>query len=414
VFFSFALVAAEALGGGHQLRVLGHEDRAEEVGVEVANGAPQPHVEEVGEGGVADVVVVGRVGGDEDVREAVPGARGVEGPGVAPLRHRERIEALGGTVDTRRPPANDITQHVRFCEVPHHGDGLPLEEVPDDLVRVVPSAERVAKIHDTIEVQIQESSHRGGVGVGLGFREPRRQRIPPHVRPHLPHQVRQRHHRRELPGGEVIGQGCQTPQGCLDRDRVVGKWLFRPPRRLRLAGDGLVLVSGGQVDPAPARVGHDGHEARSHSDGLALLLEVVVRDRVAGEETAKQRPAGLRPGLHRRAVGRLAGAHDKAPHARRPVHHRLEPRLAPLLARKPEGTHERHGCPAGGRVRARHRPRPDPGDDRERLPYVGLEVRVLGGHLRRHLHRRVEVADLLARPLEDHPAVVAHVGRQAC
>jgi hypothetical protein len=66
VLLGLAPVAAEALGRGHQLRLLGHQDRAEEVGIEVANGAPQPHVEEVREGGVADVVVVGRVGGDEE------------------------------------------------------------------------------------------------------------------------------------------------------------------------------------------------------------------------------------------------------------------------------------------------------------------------------------------------------------
>jgi hypothetical protein len=196
------------------------------------------------------------------------------------------------------------------------------------------------------------------------------------------------------------------------QSRIVGHRAFRLPRRLRLPGDSLVLLDGGEVYPAAAGVGHDRHEAHAHPACLALLFDVVVLDWSPVSRQRNVARPSLRPRLHRRAVGRCAGAHAETPRARCPVHHRFQPGLAPLLARKPEGAHERDGRPARCGVRARHRPRPDPGDDRKLLAHIGLEMRVLGGHLRRHLHGRVEVPDLPPRLLQDHPPVVAHISGQ--
>ena len=59
------LLAAVTVGRSDQLLGLGYGERGEEVGEDGLQRAAQPDVEEVGEVGVADVVVVGRVGGDD-------------------------------------------------------------------------------------------------------------------------------------------------------------------------------------------------------------------------------------------------------------------------------------------------------------------------------------------------------------
>jgi len=58
------LFAAVAVGGGNQLLSLGSGQRGVEVGKDRSERAEQPDVEEVGQIGIADVVVVGWVGGD--------------------------------------------------------------------------------------------------------------------------------------------------------------------------------------------------------------------------------------------------------------------------------------------------------------------------------------------------------------
>ena len=59
------LLAAVAVGRGDQLLGLGHGERGEEVGEDGLQRAAQPDVEEVRQIGVADVVVVGWIGGDD-------------------------------------------------------------------------------------------------------------------------------------------------------------------------------------------------------------------------------------------------------------------------------------------------------------------------------------------------------------
>ena len=62
------LLAAMAVGRSDQLLSLGHGERGEQIGEDGPQRAAQPDIEEVRQVGVADVVVVGRVGGDDLVR----------------------------------------------------------------------------------------------------------------------------------------------------------------------------------------------------------------------------------------------------------------------------------------------------------------------------------------------------------
>ena len=62
------LLAAVAIGRGDQFLGLGYGERGEEVGEDRLQRAAQPDVEEVRQVGVADIVVVGWVGGDDTVR----------------------------------------------------------------------------------------------------------------------------------------------------------------------------------------------------------------------------------------------------------------------------------------------------------------------------------------------------------
>ena len=62
------LLSAVTVRSGDQLLVLGHDERGEKVGKDRSKRPPQPDVEEVGQVGIADIVVVRRVGRDELVR----------------------------------------------------------------------------------------------------------------------------------------------------------------------------------------------------------------------------------------------------------------------------------------------------------------------------------------------------------
>jgi hypothetical protein len=59
------LLAAVTVGRCHQFLGLGHRERGEKLGESGLQRATQPNVEEIREVGVADVVVVGWVGGNQ-------------------------------------------------------------------------------------------------------------------------------------------------------------------------------------------------------------------------------------------------------------------------------------------------------------------------------------------------------------
>ena len=58
------ILSAVTVRGSHQLLVLRHQHTAEELRPDVPQRPAQPDIEEIREIGIADVVVVGRIGGN--------------------------------------------------------------------------------------------------------------------------------------------------------------------------------------------------------------------------------------------------------------------------------------------------------------------------------------------------------------
>ena len=77
MFLGLLLVAVEAFWRCCQLRRFRYQDGFEEVWIQFANGPSEPYVEKVGERGIANIVVVGRVGADEKAAGVVPGTGGI-------------------------------------------------------------------------------------------------------------------------------------------------------------------------------------------------------------------------------------------------------------------------------------------------------------------------------------------------
>jgi hypothetical protein len=83
VLLGLLFFAAEPLGRRGEFLSLRDQQRAEQIRIQIPDGAAEPDVEKVRERGVADVVVVGRIGGDQEVFDAVGAGGGVDLAGRA-------------------------------------------------------------------------------------------------------------------------------------------------------------------------------------------------------------------------------------------------------------------------------------------------------------------------------------------
>ena len=91
------LLPVVAVGVRHELLGLRREHGGDHRGVDALEAAPQPHVEEVGEVGVADIVVVGRVGGHHEAR--IVARVGAQLPRVPRAVRRDALDGLGDPLE---------------------------------------------------------------------------------------------------------------------------------------------------------------------------------------------------------------------------------------------------------------------------------------------------------------------------
>ena len=133
---------------------------------------------------------------------------------------------------------------------------------------------------------------------------------------------------------------------------------------------------------------------------------VVVSNGSAGHQATKCLPRSLR-----RAAPRFFGwrASPNGEGIAAVLNNRMHIRFPPLPFRQHKRRRQRHVHIPKRRIRALHRPCPQPSDHRELPPHVALQVWPLPGHLRRHFHLRIQVPDALLRFVAHPLAVVAHV-----
>ena len=132
---AFSLLAV-SVGRGHQLLGLGHGERGEEVREDGLQRAAQPDVEEVRQVGVADVVVVRRIGGDDSIarQQTALRIRLESRTLVTPLTHM----ASSTSCHLRRSRCRCLQSPTRSglasAVVPGHRDRLPPERTSKRLV----------------------------------------------------------------------------------------------------------------------------------------------------------------------------------------------------------------------------------------------------------------------------------------
>ena len=205
-------LASVAIGRSHQLLGFRHGERGEKVGKNRSQGTAQPDIEEVGQIGVADVVVIGRVGGyqlvnTDELKSCI--LLTCKTTGFNSNRH-----ALDYPFNRHTIVAGSTGKWVHIREVPSHrncltrkcGDGLPTLRRPtsDCTDRVCHATKSHRQIHP----------HRLGIGGRAGTAiaqrlavvgDPGGESVPLHLFASFLHQIRERRQGHELAGGEEIG-----------------------------------------------------------------------------------------------------------------------------------------------------------------------------------------------------------------
>ena len=209
------LLAAVAIGRGDQFLGLRHGERGEEVGEDRLQRAAQPDVEEVRQVGVADVVVVGRVGGDNAVKTCHLGSR-VLLKRVTPhsvCAHH----AFRGVAERILEAPRLRRERVHFGEVPGHRNRLSAEGVSrlgtPSWTASIPSTDRRHTIGQAANHEPQVHPHRLGVGggtvtaAGEGFAGVSRasgEGVSLHLLARFLHQVGEGRQRHQLAVGEEL------------------------------------------------------------------------------------------------------------------------------------------------------------------------------------------------------------------
>ena len=121
------LLPVVAVGVRHELLGLRREHGGDHRGMDVQQAAPQPHVEEVGEVGVTDIVVIGRIRGHHQAR-VVPRVS-TQLPGTPRTIRRDTFDSLGDPFELAEEIPRGMRKRIRLGDVPCHGNSLAGEKM---------------------------------------------------------------------------------------------------------------------------------------------------------------------------------------------------------------------------------------------------------------------------------------------
>jgi hypothetical protein len=124
------LLATVAIRCGYEFLGLGHGQRGEEVWEDGLQRATQPDVEEIRQVGVAYVVVVRRVGGDDlCIRHFLSSRiRLLYEAGCLCWNMLKRLcERFCDAINEDNPRSGTVSEWIALCKIPDHWNGLPSE-----------------------------------------------------------------------------------------------------------------------------------------------------------------------------------------------------------------------------------------------------------------------------------------------
>jgi len=361
---------------GHRLVLLACQRGGEPLWIVVPECPLEPNVEEVGELGVLDVVVVGRVDADQvdgvvrEMREAAGVSLGDTEPldrratGALPERETGRLgqpgDAAIGVDHLVDGPVEPLAggHHRHLGMTPLHAEVVAVERALHHAARDIQPAHPRVVVRQLVDGERQVGDDGAGA-VGRQFRlDLRLQRA---------QRLHRGTERQELAGGEEVAPAGHAIEAVTSvvvthlRDLLVGHEAAGQPAWEAAGQLGLGRRRGRQVGlgrctelDALRGLDDDGVELLAHAAGLRLALDVVAVDHLArpgGDGHAAADGARLGGALGR-------GAGDDLEAAGRPggVDEEADGDAAAIVALEP---------PVGGEgdrlagLRAGHRPRPE-------------------------------------------------------
>ena len=258
---------------GDQLLGLGDEHGGEQGGVDVLEGAAQPHVEEVREVGVADIVVVRRIRGDDGVPVVTRCRVGLKD--ARRDTRRRATHCFRNSLDHDRQTARRTCERVAFSEIPRHRQSLSGEHITEDLhLRVVGpriQSRRIVREPRNGKSQIRHHCIRIGCRTdtsrfeALPLAHPAGKSVPQHPLTRLTHQIREGGQRRQLPRREEFVKGIHPIHGSREPARVFSNtphWDIR----LRLHHSHIDLIpSRRKIDSLAITFHSHSHHLRTHT-----------------------------------------------------------------------------------------------------------------------------------------------------
>ena len=134
-FFGTAL---KAVGRCHQFFRLGHQHGTEQFGVSFFEGLPHPDVEEIGQVCIADVVIIGRIGGHHNIPQAAV-TLCIKLTNLTETLSRKFYNTLCYPVQHIIKATRRIAEWICFRIVPYHGNCLTTKRISQTFARRIPT-----------------------------------------------------------------------------------------------------------------------------------------------------------------------------------------------------------------------------------------------------------------------------------